>query len=50
MRARVTEKVAEIAQKEVRAVVPAALRAVRHGVNAALRKFPQEYAKERKKL
>ena len=50
MRARLAEKVAQMAQKEVRAALPAALRAARHGVNAALRKFPQEYAKERRKL
>lgn len=50
MGARILRKVAEIARKEARAAVPAAVRAATHGAKAALRRFPAEYEKERKKL
>ena len=44
------QKVSEVVRKEVAVALPAALRAVRHGARAAAKKFPEEYAKERKKL
>ena len=50
MRARVVHKVSEFARREATLVLPAAKRAVGHGVQAFLKKFSEEYAKERKKL
>ena len=50
MRGRIVQKVSELAQREVRVALPAAKRAVGHGVQAFLKKFSEEYAKERKKL
>jgi hypothetical protein len=44
------QKVGEFARKEARVALPAAKRAVGHGVQAFLKKFSEEYAKERKKL
>jgi len=50
MRGRVVQKVSEFAHREATLVLPAAKRAVGHGVQAFLKKFSEEYAKERKKL
>lgn len=50
MRSRVVQKVSEFARREATLALPAAKRAVRHGVQAFLKKFSEEYAKERKKL
>ena len=49
MRGRVLQKVAEFVQREATVALPAAIRAARHGARAAMKKFPEEYAKERKK-
>jgi hypothetical protein len=48
-RARVFRKVADLARQEARVVLPAARRAAGHGIEAFLKKFSEEYAKERKK-
>jgi hypothetical protein len=48
-RARVFGKVAEVARREAGVVLPAAKRAAGHGIEAFLKKFSEEYAKERKK-
>ncbi len=48
-RARVFGKVAEVARREAGLVFPAARRAAGHGIEAFLKKFSEEYAKERKK-
>ena len=48
-RARVFRKVADIARHEAGVVLPAARRAAGHGIEAFLKKFSEEYAKERKK-
>jgi hypothetical protein len=50
MRGRVLQKVGEFARREATVALPAAKRAVGHGVQAFLKKFSEEYAKERKKL
>ena len=50
MRGRILQKVGEFARKEVSVALPAAKRAVSHGMQAFLKKFSEEYAKERKKL
>jgi hypothetical protein len=50
VRGRVLQKVGDFARREVTVALPAAKRAVRHGVQAFLKKFSEEYAKERKKL
>ncbi len=50
MKGRVLQKVGELARKEASVVLPAAKRAVGHGVQAFFKKFSEEYAKERKKL
>jgi hypothetical protein len=41
--------VADLARQEARVVLPAARRAAGHGIEAFLKKFSEEYAKERKK-
>ncbi len=46
---RVRKTAGELIRKEGGAAVPAALRAVTHGVKEALRVFPKEFAEERKK-
>ena len=46
---RITKTASEWARKEGNVAVPAAVRAATHGVKEALKVFPQEYAKERKK-
>lgn len=48
-RARLFGKVAEVARREAGVVLPAAKRAAGHGIEAFLKKFSEEYAKERKK-
>ena len=50
MRGRVLQRIGEFARREATVAVPAAKRAVGHGVQAFLKKFSEEYAKERKKL
>ena len=50
MRGRVLQKVGEFARREATVALPAAKRAVGHGVQAFLKKFSEEYAKERRKL
>jgi hypothetical protein len=50
MRGRILQKVGEFARKEVSVALPAAKRAVGHGMQAFFKKFSEEYAKERKKL
>ena len=48
-RARVFRKVADLARQEAGVVLPAARRAAGHGIEAFLKKFSEEYAKERRK-
>ena len=48
-RARVLGKVAEVARREAGLVIPAARRAAGHGIEAFIKKFSEEYAKERRK-
>ena len=48
-RTRVIGKVAEVARREAGLVLPAARRAAGHGIEAFLKKFSEEYAKERRK-
>ena len=43
-------RIGEFAQREATVALPAAKRAVGHGVQAFFKKFSEEYAKERKKL
>ena len=50
MRVRVLQRIGEFARKEATVALPAAKRAVGHGVQAFLKKFSEEYTKERKKL
>ena len=49
MRRRIIERAVEVARKEAGAVVPAAIKAVTHGARAAMRRFPEEYARERRR-
>jgi hypothetical protein len=48
-RARVLGKVAEAARREAGLVLPAARRAAGHGIEAFVKKFSEEYAKERRR-
>ena len=48
-RARIFGKVAEVARREAALVIPAARRAAGHGLEAFLKKFSEEYAKERRR-
>ena len=48
-RARLLGKVAEVARREAGLVIPAARRAAGYGIEAFLKKFSEEYAKERRK-
>jgi hypothetical protein len=48
-RARAFRRVAEFARREAAVAFPAARRAAGHGIEAFLKKFSEEYAKERKK-
>lgn len=50
MRGRALQKVGEFARREATVALPAAKRALNHGVQAFLKKFSEEYQKERKKL
>lgn len=49
VRVRVLRKAAEFARKEAGVALPAAKKAASHSVQAFLKKFSEEYAKERKK-
>jgi hypothetical protein len=49
MKSKIFEKIAELARREGSAAVPAAIRAASHAGKEFLRKFPEEFAKERKK-
>jgi hypothetical protein len=44
------QRVGEFARREVTLALPAAQRAASHGIQAFVKKFSEEYAKERKKL
>jgi hypothetical protein len=48
-RARALRRVADFARREARVAFPAARRAAGHGIEAFLKKFSEEYAKERRK-
>lgn len=48
-RVRAFRKVAELARREAGVAFPAARRAAGFGIEAFLKKFSEEYAKERKK-
>lgn len=48
-RARAFRRVAEFARREAGVAFPAARRAAGHGIEAFLKKFSEEYAKERRK-
>jgi hypothetical protein len=48
-RVRLVQKVSELARREVTLAIPAAKRAVSHGLQEFFKKFSEEYAKERKK-
>ena len=48
-RVRMVRKVVEIARREAAVAFPAAKRAAGHGLQAFLKKFSEEYAKERRK-
>lgn len=48
-RVRAFRKVAEFARREAGVVLPAAKRAAGHGIEAFVKKFSEEYVKERKK-
>jgi hypothetical protein len=50
MRREITRKVSEAARKEWKAAVPAAIRAASHAGREFLKKFSEEFPKERKKL
>jgi hypothetical protein len=50
MRGQVLQRIGNFARKEVTLALPAAQRAASHGIQAFLKKFSEEYAKERKKL
>ena len=50
MRREISKKVSEAAQREWRAAVPAAMRAATHAGKEFLKKFSEEFPKERKKL
>jgi hypothetical protein len=49
MRREITRKVSESARREWKAAVPAALRAANHAGREFLKKFSEEFPKERKK-
>jgi len=48
-RVRMARRVVDIARREVAVVIPAALRAAKHAGTVFLKRFPAEYAKERRK-
>jgi hypothetical protein len=43
------ERIVEFIRKEVGTAAPAVVRAMTHGAKESLKKFPEEWAKERKK-
>ena len=49
MTRQVFQRVTEFVRREGQTAVPAAIRAARHAGKTFLRKFPEEYARERKK-
>ena len=49
MRNKIFEKISDWARKEGSAAIPAALRAASHAGKEFLKKFPEEFAKERRK-
>lgn len=49
MRGRLLQKVGEFARREATVALPAAKCAVGHGLQAFLKKFSEEYARERRK-
>ena len=48
-KSKIFEKITEWAQREGSAAIPAAIRAASHAGKEFLNKFPEEFAKERKK-
>jgi hypothetical protein len=48
-RARMLQKITELARQEATVALPAAKRAATHGLQAFWKKFSEEYAKERRK-
>ncbi len=48
-RVRMARRVVDIARREVAVVIPAAIRAAKHAGTVFLKRFPAEYAKERRK-
>jgi hypothetical protein len=50
MRGQVLQRIGDFARREITLALPAAQRAASHGIQAFLKKFSEEYAKERKKL
>ena len=50
MRREIARKATEAARKEWKAAVPAAMRAASHAGREFLKKFSEEFPKERKKL
>jgi len=42
-------RVVEIARREASVAIPAAIRAAKHAGTVFLKRFPEEYAKERRK-
>lgn len=49
MRRRVFEKVSGFVRREGKVAVPAAIRAAKHAGRVFLKKFPEEYERERRK-
>ena len=49
MRSKIFEKLVELARREGSAAVPAAIRAASHAGREFLKRFPEEFSKERKK-
>ena len=49
MKSRIVEKISELVRKEGSAAVPAAIRAASYAGREFLKRFPEEFAKERKK-
>ena len=50
MRGQVLQRITDFARREITLALPAAQRAAGHGIQAFLKRFSEEYAKERKKL
>ena len=49
MISRTARKMGELVREEAAIALPAAIRAARHAGKTFLKKFPEEYARERKK-